>query len=274
MTAEEFFAEAFFASLEADYGQSAPRTPPASAVMSDLWGVALPPSLARFVDYLAGTTKEIVRRPFFASAADADWLPPVDDACRFMLAEWFRRAGMLTTTIPIGCTGDGDIWLFEVSRERTRVALLDHDTMAMTVVADSIESFALLVSLLQTGGDWSPLAGRVRRHDAFELPDDLVELPPEAGADLAARADDVDELLGCLWYGHEPNARPPVDRCDAASMIEQMLRAFLRGEDPLPAGAVDVFNHPARLVRSTARFLEDHKAVTDRTQRWQLLDTD
>jgi hypothetical protein len=54
VTAEAFFTEVFFASLEADYGRATPRTPPASAVSSDLWGIPLPPSLARFVDHLAG----------------------------------------------------------------------------------------------------------------------------------------------------------------------------------------------------------------------------
>jgi hypothetical protein len=276
VTPEAFFDAVALPSLVAELGASTTtREPRPSAVIAELWGITtLPDDVARMIDVLgsAPPRANVVRGSFYAFAA-SDFLPPdVDSSFTFMLAEWFRRIALLTQTIPLGNNGGGDIWFAEVHRESSRVFLLDHDEMQLSIIADSMASFAHLVHLENDAAkrevdieEWSPLEGRVRGGRDIRVPKGLRALDVEAGRDLSDRGAAVDELLGCLWYGHEPRAKAAESASAAGDVstdvrIEELVRAFLRGDDALTTLLEQSRDHAAGIVRAACAFLEAHRS--------------
>jgi hypothetical protein len=149
---DEFFHDGFFPAL----GGSAPsrRGTPASAEVASLWGTKPTPSFERLIDFLGQQGEE--DEPSLGELMafpPSDWLVQRGNAFDFMLTEWYRRAALLSGTIPIGCTGCGDIWLIDAAprESRHRVFLVDHEVGKIHAIADSLESLAWLCRLAAEG---------------------------------------------------------------------------------------------------------------------------
>ncbi len=221
-------AEPFYAALP----PALPTGPRPSALLEGMWGAPLAPCLARFVDAVAAVPDFQIDELCVYPTTDWAW---ADAPFAAMLAEWFRRVALPTGTIPIGCTGGGDVWLLEATAPAPRVFCLDRDEMIAEPIADSIEAFALYLHLSATRGRgglvpeeaWAPLAGHVRgSRDVAGPPEGVLRLA--ARADLRQRSIEVDDLLGCLWYGRAPRTQLAAPRdASAHALIEALLHSSI-----------------------------------------------
>ena len=187
MTPESFFDAVALPSLIAQYG--AAKEPRPSATIAAMWGITPPEDFRQMIDVLGSveTDVHLVRGSFYAFAPE-DFVPAaVASSFAFMLDEWFRRIALLTQTVPLGTTGGGDVWLAEAHPARSRVFLLDHDEMKLSIIAESVSSFASLVHLQNEDhkGDaagWAALEGHARGGHDVEVPRGFRSLDGEAGA--------------------------------------------------------------------------------------------
>ncbi len=262
----EFFENGFFEALGG--GRSIPRTRLPAEEIADLWGATPAAELARLADFLGTQRGEPKLFEFYAFDAD-DWLPGARNAFDFMLHEWFRRVALLTGTLPIGCTGSGDIWLVEATPRPSghHVFLLDHELSELSAVADSLESFAWLCYLGDAGRtrgvgpeEWTIVAGKVRGWVELTIP--IADTLPE-DARLRARHAANGDLLAALWHGAEFEVGPTTATDDdAITLLGNLLRCFLRDEDgPLATLLERARLHPARMLRDAAQSLSEKREI-------------
>jgi len=198
----------------------------AGADLAELWGL---PATSELVGFADGLPEELGELLAFETK---DWLPGAENAAAFMLREWFRRAALVSGTVPLGCTGDGDIWLFEAAPAACRVFLLNHELDELELVADSIAAFE---HGKRARGAWD---------------------------DMRERWDATEDLRATLWFGRIERlaGRHPITDDHPATAIARAFRAFLHGD----SARAPLAN--ARIVRDVAVYLDEksHVAVPER----------
>jgi hypothetical protein len=266
--ARAFFPDGFFEALGGKH--KATRGASGSADAAALWGTEPTPAFTRFFDYLglqgAGDEPSLGELMPFASS---DWRVGRENAFDFMMPEFFRRAALLSGTLAIGTTGAGDIWLIDPAPQRSmnRVFLLDHEVGTIHVIADSIESLALLSQLIEqdetSAKAWKPLAGRVRGYNDIEVPRGIALLGDRA--DVIERFSAAKNLYGALWFGRTPDPISKPTDAHAAALIAHALSTYLLGEDALLEDALArAKNHPSRFLQDMATSLRAKMKKTKR----------
>jgi tetratricopeptide (TPR) repeat protein len=271
LTSEAYFAEQFFTDLARSTPAVAARTD-AAAVMADAFGRPLPMALARLVDFLA--THDVRKglgafMPWDPAEIDLFRCAPDGNVFEQLMSHplgFWTLVAAFADCIALSCTGSGDIWLFALTENdgKSEVALLDHELMEIHVVADSVESFALMNRLLDEGAREAPAAleGRIHPYNDAEL------APKREYVSRWPRAEECDgmaELAYHLTGASSSNSLSPLPGDPDAAMatpwpgaaLLQQWWLYLSGQDNqvralLPAS----HRHPARLLRDSADLLE------------------
>jgi hypothetical protein len=234
------------------------RQPAPSTELAALWGTSLAPSLVQLIDTV-GAQPAHARADVgpLCTFALPDLLPHRTNAFDFMIAQPFRLTALLSSTMAVGTTGGGAVWLVEIESHdgAHRVFLEDHDTGDIVPIASSLEHFSLLCLLLDGGADddderWRELASHVRRANDVPVPRHLPAWQPTST--VPERFAGHSDVQRALAHGHDVDDRG-IDVTSVAACIASAVRLFLRGDDDALRVLLPTLRaHPARLVQDAA----------------------
>jgi len=272
---ESYYATEFFEALRG--GEPIARAMAPSLAIAETYGVTPSPALAKLLDFL-GTRRDDAK-PRLAELfafAPKDWLPGTDNAFAQMLAEPFTRLALFTGTLPLACTGSGDIWLFTIAPSGIAVYLQDHDTDVVHPIARTLASLAWICRLADatdaTPEEWAMVDGDVAGWNDVEV---ACARTLEDDAQMTALQDANDDLRAALTLGAAYEVGPAKGSGESVhAILANALRWFLRDEDD----ALDAFvamgrSHGARIVRDAGTLLTAKRSARGFAARLEALGT-